>query len=95
MPPSLLGPCGHHCDNACGPGLCDFRPPASQESAPRPLRAPRAVKAQGGTLVYVVTYWDPNSTMESESSHFRTWREACRYAYGWVRRGWCASVVIA
>jgi hypothetical protein len=26
------------------------RPSASQESAPRPLRAPRAVKAQGATL---------------------------------------------
>lgn len=26
-----------------------FRPSASQESAPRPLRAPRAVKAQGAT----------------------------------------------
>lgn len=49
MPPSFLGPCGHHCDNACGPDLCEFRPPASQESAPRPLRAPRAVKAQGAT----------------------------------------------
>jgi hypothetical protein len=48
------------CNSACPPGglyapdcghpeCLDFRPRPSQESAPRPLRAPRAVKAGGAT----------------------------------------------
>jgi len=49
MPPLRHGPCGLACDNACGPDLCRFRPASSQESSPRPLRAPRVVKARRAT----------------------------------------------
>lgn len=37
------------CDAEYRSAKYPVRPSASQESAPRPLRAPRAVKAQGGT----------------------------------------------
>lgn len=37
------------CDAEYKAACRTVRPSASQESAPRPLRAPRAVKAQGAT----------------------------------------------
>lgn len=37
------------CDAEYASAKRAFRPLASQKSAPRPLRAPRVVKAQGGT----------------------------------------------
>lgn len=55
---SMVVPPGRHFDGLTPAQVCDaefrsakrtVRPSASQESAPRPLRAPRAVKAQGAT----------------------------------------------